>query len=534
MSLPSKREQQNQNAAPDIPSELTDTRLISEQLAYHSTDNEGLRSFLLTAVAEFEDSETYVGMKEGQKYYENKNEILERVREVIGRDSDNNPCLVESKVLSNNRLAHNFVKKLTRQKISYMLGKMFTLASDLEETDERATELFGHLKPFFDKDFLRRLKNVARDSIVKTIGWVHPYYNESGDLKFKRFAPEEIIPFWKDIDHTILDAFVHRYNIETYEAVAPALDGVPPTQKKITTYIDYYTLEGIFHFVVNGAGHLVPRNDVLFHSPHFQIRAGNTAFGVNWKRIPLVPFKYDPDEQSLLDRIKTLVDDYDLKTSELSNVISDFPNSETVIKGYDGDSKEEFISLKNSYRTIFVQNDGDAKGLENKVDYNMFDSHLARLREDIYEFGQGVDTTNKDIRDTSGVALRFLYADLDMDCVDWACEMEWSIMQLIWFIRQDLARTVGDDFEDVVYSVLFNTSVIVNESEEITNAFNSYGIISNETLAANHPWVRNATMEVSELMKERGAILELQKKYAVQQKPEKIEQPGKGAIKKQV
>ena len=119
--------------------------------------------------------------------------------------------------------------------------------------------------------------------------------------------------------------------------------------------------------------------------------------------------------------------------------------AKSIMKNYDGESKEQFIHNKNQYRTIFVQGDGDARSMDTPLNIEEVDKHIQRLREDIYEFGQGVNTADKDIRDTSGVALRFLYADLDMDCIDWGSEVEWSIMLLVWFIQQDLiARGLGD------------------------------------------------------------------------------------------
>jgi SPP1 family phage portal protein len=188
-----------------------------------------------------------------------------------------------------------------------------------------------------------------------------------------------------------------------------------------------------------------------------------------------------------------------------------------VVKNYDGASKEDFVHNKNQYRTIFVQGDGDAKTLETPLDVEAVDKHLQRLREDIYEFGQGVNVADKDIRDTSGVALRFMYADLDMDCVDWGNEVEWSIGLLVWFIQQDILSKKGVDYEPVSYSVLFNTDIIVNETETITNCMNSVGVISPETIAANHPWVLDAKKEIAALREDDADTLDLEAEYAIKQ-----------------
>ena len=299
-------------------------------------------------------------------------------------------------------------------------------------------------------------------------------------------------------------------------------------RKKLLTFVDYYTKEAVYHYKYNDDGVLIPDEEKGFRSANFSLKSvgedgKEQEIGVMWAKIPFIPFKYDPDEQSLLVRIKSLIDDYDKKTSGIADNIDDFPNSITVVKNYDGASKEEFVHNKNQYRTIFVQGDGDARTLETPLNIEEVDKHLQRLREDIYEFGQGVNTADKDIRDTSGVALRFLYADLDMDCVDWGSECEWSLMLLIWFIQQDLIARGKGDFTDVSYSIIFNTDVIINETETIQNCFTSAGIISGRTIAANHPWVMNADKELERLREEQGDILDLEAEYG-----EKIDQPAEG------
>ena len=489
------------------------TEIISRQIAESSTLGNEQTAFLSSVISEFEGSDARTYMDVGWRYYKNQNDILNEKRTVIGKDSNNNPVLMESKVLSNNKLCHNFMKKLTRQKIGYMLGKPFTLSAN-KPKDAIAKKFFELCENYFDEKFFKLLKNVSRDSIVKGIGWLLVYYDEQGKLQFKRCAPEEVIPLWADSDHTELDAVVRSYSVEQYKS------GV----KKLIKYVDYYTLDGIYHYIYNDNGKLVKNHEKPEISPNFTATVvdeeGNpSTVGVRWAKIPFIPFKYDPDEQSLLTRIKSLIDDYDKKTSGIANNIDDFPNSTVVIKNYDGESKEEFIHNKNQYRTMFVQGDGDAKPLETPLNIEEVDKHIQRLREDIYEFGQGVNTADKDIRDTSGVALRFLYGDLDMDCIDWGSEVEWSIKSLIWFIIQDLISRGQNDYSDVKFSVIFNTDMIINETETIQNCFTSKGIVSDRTIAANHPWVISEEKEIQDMRKEQEDILDLESEYGNKPKP---------------
>lgn len=485
----------------------TQTEIINRQIADSSPQGSQQTAFIQAMITAFEDSAAYKFMEVAQRYYENDPDIKEKKRTVIGKDMENNAVLKESKVLSNNKLRHNFMKKLTRQKIGYMLGKPFTL-TEVREADAEAKAFFESLQDYLDMGFYKFIKNVGRDSIVKGIGWVQVYYNEAGELKTRRCAPEEIIPLWADADHTILDALIRKYKVEQYTG----------GDKKIIRYVEYYTHEGVYYYVYDDTGHLVLNPEVQNNpGSHFYIKPEDAEteepIGVNWAHIPFVPFKYDPDEQSLLSRIKSLIDDYDKKTSGIADAIDDHPNAVTVVKNYDGASKEEFVQNKNEYRTIFVQGDGDARSLETPLNVGDLDKHIERLRQDIYEFGQGVNTADKDIRDTSGVALRFIYADLDMDCVDWGGEVKWSLIKLLWFIQQDIMSKTGKDYSKVKYDIVFNTDVIINESETILNCMNSAGHVSDRTIAANHPWTLDADKEMAALKKQMEQTYELEAEY---------------------
>lgn len=485
----------------------TQTEVINRQIADDSPQGSQQTAFIQAMITEFEGSAPYKFMEVAQRYYENDPDIREKKRTVIGKDMENNAILKESKVLTNNKLQHNFMKKLTRQKIAYMLGKPFTLAAVIED-DKDAEAFFKEMSEYLDMDFYKFIKNVGRDSIVKGLGWVQVYYNEAGRLKLRRCAPEEIIPLWADADHTILDALIRHYKVEQYKG----------GDKKTIRYVEYYTHEGVYYYMYDDTGHLVLNPDIEDNpGSHFYIKPEDAEteepVGINWANIPFIPFKYDPDEQSLLSRIKSLIDDYDKKTSSIADAIDDHPNAVTVVKNYDGASKEEFVQNKNEYRTIFVQGDGDAKSMETPLNVGDLDKHIERLRQDIYEFGQGVNTADKDIRDTSGVALRFMYADLDMDCVDWGSEVKWSLMKLFWFIQQDIISKSGKDYTKVKYDIVFNTDVIINESETVLNCMNSVGLVSGRTIAANHPWTLDADKEMKALKEETEQTYELEAEY---------------------
>ena len=65
-----------------------------------------------------------------------------------------------------------------------------------------------------------------------------------------------------------------------------------------------------------------------------------------------------------------------------------------------------------------------------------------------------------------------------------------------------LNKGVGD-YLDLEVDIIFNTDMIINESETIADAGNSVGIISEETIIANHPWVTDVQAELDRVKKEK-------------------------------
>lgn len=484
---------------------------ITSQIVENSTSRKAQVEFLTMLLSQWDGSVRLQKMHVGERYYRNENDIIHAKRYVIGRSYDTDrPAMIEADFLANNRVPHPFLKKLTRQKLGYLLGSPIIIQANKD--DVLADRFVERCKEYMGKNFHKLIKNVARDSIVKSIGWVQVYYDEKGELKFRRCEPENSIPLWKDSDHTILDAFIYRYAVEVYDA----------GEKRIDIYVDYYTEEGVYHYKIDDDGRLTINGDIAGPDPYFNVRMpiiqngqfmGWNMVPMNWGKLPFIPFKYDPDEQGLLDRVKAMIDDYDKRRSQLSNNIEDTPNALTVVKDYDGEDKQEFVHNKNVLRTAFVTGTGDVSAIQTPIDIAAEETYLEKTKNNIYEFGAGVNTSNKDIRDTSGVALKYLYADLDTDCKDWGGELEWSIMELLWFVQQDILARYGENYTAVQYSIGFKIDVIINTTELITNAFTSTGVISQRTIVENHPWVTDVEKELADLRGELEEQLDLKEQY---------------------
>lgn len=421
-------------------------------------------------------------MLTGQAYYRVKNDILNRTRKAIGPDGK----LTQVHNLADNRIPHGFIRKLVDQKIGYLLSKPF-----LARTDDAGYQ--AHLDHYFDQHFRRMLKNVGKNAINSGKAWVQVYYNEAGELAFQLIPSEEIIPLWRDSAHTELDAVIRIYDQIVYVAKT----------KKTITKVEFWSKDGVRRYE-SEAG------DFRFidFAAHFSLVADEEQ-PYNWERVPFICFKYNGEEQPLIDIIKRQVDDYDNKISDNANNLEDLPNSLYVVKDYDGTSASEFRKNMAIYRVAFVNGTGGIDSISIDINTEAHKAHIEQLRKDIYEFGRGVDTQSERFGNSpSGIALKHLYADLDLDANDMESEFQASLEQLLWFIDQHIYNSTGKDYSNTPVEFIFNRDITINETEAVTNAKNSMGVISNRTILANHPWVTSVEDEEAQIEKEREADME--------------------------
>ena len=98
-----------------------------------------------------------------------------------------------------------------------------------------------------------------------------------------------------------------------------------------------------------------------------------------------------------------------------------------------------------------------------------------------------------------------MYSDIDLDANEMETEFQASLEHLLTFINAYNSLTNRPLLNDVTF--IFNRDLPLNQSEIIEACKNSTGIISDETIIANHPWTLDAQEELSRVKKERNEVL---------------------------
>ena len=154
----------------------------------------------------------------------------------------------------------------------------------------------------------------------------------------------------------------------------------------------------------------------------------------------------------------------------------------------------------------FVGEGGDIEIKQVTLDTNASEAHLARLRKDIYDAACGVDAQDAAQGNTSGVAIRLRYSDLDMNCAAIGNEFAAALESLLYFINIDAAARHIGNFDGLTVGFVFNTDISVNEAETIQECVQSKDLLSQRTVLANHPWVKSVDDEIERIDEELSGV----------------------------
>lgn len=438
----------------------------------------------------------------GYLYYNNEHDILTRKRTMIGEDGKLQ--VVEN--LPNNRVIDNQYAKMVNQKANYLFGQPFAMECENDQ-------YIDVLKKVFNKKFMRIIKRAGKSAYNGGICWLFPYYNDKGEFTFRLFPAYEILPFWKDSEHTELECAVRLYLVAGYDKNVPV----------IVEKVEVYDMKGIHKYILDG-NKLIP--DVTVDQQDNGYVTITNDDGVqnvlNWSKIPLIPLKCNESEAPLLKRVKSLQDGINVMLSDFqNNMQEDARNTILVLKNYDGTNLGEFRKNLATYGVVKVRYDGDTKGgvetLEIQVNADNYKAIVEVFKKALIENAMGYDA--KDDRlggNANQMNIQSMYSDIDIDANDAETEVQASMDEILWFVNAHLANTGQGSFENEEVTFIFNRDIIMNESEVIDNCQKSVGILSDESIIGQHPWVDNPQLEMERLKKQKE---EQQKELEAQYDP---------------
>ena len=478
---------------------ITTTDLANKQIAANGTPT------LVAIIKELIEEHDIISMREGINYFNNKNDIIDRVI-YYWKDG----AKVEDETSPNNRVPNNYHKILVMQKMGYLVGKPITFSDKESEEDEEGNinspneELVTEINTILDETWDDTVNELIKGASNKGVEWLQPYIEEAdqgiGDFKYAVIDAREVIPIWETSKLQALDSVLRYYTVwvnkkERYRAEWWTKDTVT-----------YYIQDENGEFILDDEGNEVTESeDKVFINPSSHYYFNGVGYG--WGAVPFIPFKNNEELSTDLQDYKELIDIYDKVYADGANNIESIQDAIWVLKNYEGTELEEFQDNLRKYKALKVDEKGGADVKTAEIPTEAREKFLDRTEENIYTFGMGVDvSTDKYGQNPSGVALKFLYALLDLKCDVLERKFKKSIRELLWFIAEYYKITQKKDYNHKAIDITFNRSMITNEAEKIESAQQSKGVISDETIVANHPWVDDPQKEMEKIEEQKAEL----------------------------
>ena len=444
--------------------------------------------FVVREIERFKCSGCRNDMLLGERYARGLHDILHKKRTAIGSGGEKK----EIENLPNNRVVDNQYFKVLQQKTNYLLGRPFSFSTDNSSYAKALRNIFGN-------SFRRLLKRVGEDALSCGVGYVFLGI-EDGKLVPKRIAPWEIIPEWKDSEHTELDCAIRIYDV---------LEFLPNYSKhcdRVREFVEIYSQRGIDYFELEN-GKLKPR--APFHKNYICVEKNGERFEFNWREIPIISFRANCREVPLIRRVKGLQDSLNSLESNFRNVMEeDVRDSVMVLVNYDGEDLSTFRHNLAEYGVVPVRTvdggAGDVKSLRIEVNSENYLSVLRVFKKAIIENAAGFDGSDERLFGTPNeLNLRSMYSDIDLDANNMEMEFQDSFARILKFANYYFDNIGVGEFYDDPVTVIFDRDVMISESEVIENCVRSKGIISDETIIAMHPWISDPSAEADRVRSEK-------------------------------
>ena len=424
--------------------------------------------------------------KKYQNLYEGKHKILKKKPA-----DDNKPC---------NRLVNDFFGQTIDNTVGYFLGNPVILnytepvekktspepndvGVDLEEIEDTAVQDFLDYL-VIDNDMADTIIEWGKEAMIKGLSHLLVYQNEESKTKVMKVSPEDMILVYKNSSTKELQYAIRLYDIDTEDT------------DKTTHYAEVYSVGKMELFKSVDGGTSTKGKGREFASYEFVEETQ-----LIYERIPVVTMYNNEEQMSDLEKIESLVADYDKVLSDVSDEFSAFRNAYLMLKnmivGEDGKKqlKDEGI--------IEVMENGDAKFITKQIQTEALENHLNRLEANIYKFSQVPNLSDESFAgNLSGVAIRFKLFGLETKCIIKERKMEKALRDFVRILSVPIRVETGHEIDIVNLKVEFTRNVPNNLTEIVDTVTKLDGKVDKETLLSLLPFIDNPKEVLEKLEQE--------------------------------
>ena len=316
---------------------------------------------------------------------------------------------------------------------------------------------------------------LAKDASIYGVAYEELYFSqEENIIRFKRLNPCEVIPIYdKTIEENLI--VVLRYYLD-YDylkdkniMIVEVID-----DESITRYAASENLSGF---------------TLLESYPHY--------FGI----VPVAVFENNEDQMGDFEKVIDLIDAYDKMTSDSLNDFEYFVDAYLALYGFTAEPED--IQKMKENRVLLMDEGTSAEWLIKDVNDASTENIKTRLDQDIHKFAKCPNLADQEFAsNASGVAIKFKLLGTENLVSIKERKFKKGLQQRLELISM-ITNLLRNDFDWRSIDIIFTRNVPSNDTD-IANVINTLsGIVSEETLLAQIPFVDDVEAELERVRQEK-------------------------------
>ena len=367
----------------------------------------------------------------------------------------------------NNKIANSYASYITDTLVGYFMGKPVSYNADDDKVLEELNMIFEY------NDEADENIELAKNASIYGVAYEMLYMSEE-EVRFKSLDPKQCIPIFDDTIDSNLLAFIRYY--DNYDVV----------QDKTITIIELITDTTITRYQ---CGNNYSNFTLLDSYKHY--------FGM----VPIAIFKNNEEELGDFETVISLIDAYDKLESDSLNDFEYFVDAYLALYGFTAEPED--IQQMKENRVLLMDEGTSAEWLTKNVSDNNIENIKNRIDADIHKFAKCPNMADKEFAsNASGVAIKFKLLGTENKVSIKERKFKRGLQQ-----RLELLATINgvlsDGFDWRSIDIVFSRNIPSNDTD-IANMVNTLsGIVSEETLLAQLPFIENVQDEIERLDADR-------------------------------
>ena len=221
---------------------------------------------------------------------------------------------------------------------------------------------------------------------------------------------------------------------------------------------------------------------------------------------PITVFSLNTEEESIFHNVMSLQDAYNtLLSSEIDDWES-FCDAYMILKGAAID--EEDMEDMKKHRLLIMDTDAEAQYLTKDVNDVQIRNMLQLVNDNIHKIACCPDFSQESFGTSSGIALRYRLLGFENNASAIESNFKMALQRRIELLCSIIQLTGGEAlWRDVKITFYRNLPINLEETSTIVN--NLRGLVSDETLLSQIPFISDVEEEMKKLAKQKEAAVSL-------------------------